>query len=224
MGAVASLMNYIMLKRLAPLARKWMHKELTVPDSIPWPISMATRSKCWVYVNFNTASGTPRQNFMRWRNGSMWLEWTIFQNWGSTFNKHPSHPQVKLLLLQAIPYTFNEKAKTRFNAKYLDLITPVGRVKHQMIRSRFMANYKTAQQKGRRISITIQPKVEAEINWLIREGHIEKLQTCTDNCFISPIVATVKKDGTCKLAVDTRAINKTKYKKISNGRHWWIVG
>ena len=49
------------------------------------------------------------------------------------------------------------------------------------------------QEKGRRIPIHIQEKVQVEIDKLLREGHIERLDECTSDCFIAPIVITVKK-------------------------------
>ena len=43
---------------------------------------------------------------------------------------------------------------------------------------------------------------------LLKEGHIERLDKCTSDCFIAPIVITVKKDGSIKLALDTKSINR----------------
>ena len=49
----------------------------------------------------------------------------------------------------------------------------------------------------------------------IRRKTYKKLSSCPDKCFISPIVDTVKKDQTIKLALDSkiqnRAIHKNKY-------------
>ena len=52
--------------------------------------------------------------------------------------------------------------------------------------------------KGRRIPIYVQDKVEKEIGKLLTEGHITKLDRCTSDCFIAPIVITVKKDDSIK--------------------------
>ena len=61
--------------------------------------------------------------------------------------------------------------------------------------------------KGRRVPISLQDKVDKEIQRLINEGHIVKLQECSDKCFVSPIVITVKKDGSIKLALESRELN-----------------
>ena len=58
----------------------------------------------------------------------------------------------------------------------------------------------------------MQDKVNKEINKLLRQGHIEKLEKCSDKYFVSPIVITVKKDGSVKLALESRELNKQVHK------------
>ena len=60
--------------------------------------------------------------------------------------------------------------------------------------------------------ISLQEKVDKETHRLINEGHIIKLQECSDKYFVSPIVITVKKDGSIKLALETRELNKQVHK------------
>ena len=60
--------------------------------------------------------------------------------------------------------------------------------------------------------ITLQDKVDKEINKLLRQGHIEKLNECSDKYFVSPIVITVKKDGSVKLALESRELDKQVHK------------
>ena len=47
---------------------------------------------------------------------------------------------------------------------------------------------------------------------LLAEGHITKLDKCTSDCFIAPIVITVKKDDSSKLALDAKLINRQLYR------------
>ena len=47
---------------------------------------------------------------------------------------------------------------------------------------------------------------------LLLEGHIQRLDKCTSDCFIAPIVITVKKDESMKLALDAKSINRQLYK------------
>ena len=55
-------------------------------------------------------------------------------------------------------------------------------------------------------------KVSDELKKLSQQGHIEKLQECSDKNFISPIVITVKKDKSVKLALDSKILNKSIHK------------
>ena len=44
------------------------------------------------------------------------------------------------------------------------------------------------------------------------EGHIIKLEKSQEDCFISPIVITRKKDGSIKLALDSKLLNDQIFK------------
>ena len=81
-----------------------------------------------------------------------------------------------------------------------------------MVHTKFLNDFKALQQKRRRIPIHIQEKIEQEIKSLIDQGHFVKLDSCSDKQFISPIVITVKKDHTIKLAMDSKQINKAIHK------------
>ena len=50
--------------------------------------------------------------------------------------------------------------------------------------------------------------MERELNKLIDQKHIIKLDKCSDRQFISPIVITVKKHQTAKFALDSKKIYK----------------
>ena len=58
----------------------------------------------------------------------------------------------------------------------------------------------------------MQGKVEKEIEKLLLEGHIQRLDKCTSDCFIAPIVITVKKDDSIKLDLDAKPISRQLYK------------
>ena len=65
------------------------------------------------------------------------------------------------------------------------------------------------QQKGRRIPIQLQNQVDHQIEMLLKEGHIEKVDKIQDDMFIQPTVITVKKDKFVKIALDARALNQS---------------
>ncbi len=73
-------------------------------------------------------------------------------------------------------------------------------------------------------ALSLQQRVAAEIERLIAQGHIERLQHCTDDQIISPVVITIKRDGSPKLALDSKELNKMVYKnKCHRLRILWIV-
>ena len=58
----------------------------------------------------------------------------------------------------------------------------------------------------------MQKKLRKKIEKLLLDGHIQKLDKCTSDCFIAPFVITVKKDDSIKLALDAKPINRQLYK------------
>ena len=75
------------------------------------------------------------------------------------------------------------------------------------------------QQKGRKMPLTLQSKVDSESDKLLAQRHIEKLEECSVKYFVSPIVITVKKDGSVKLALELRETNKQAQKIKPNTEH-----
>ena len=64
-------------------------------------------------------------------------------------------------------------------------------------------------QKGRRIPLQLQDQVHKEMKQLLEQGHIEKVDTMKDDVSIQPVVITVKKDRSVKIALDARALNNS---------------
>ena len=88
----------------------------------------------------------------------------------------------------------DEKTTNWVKSTYPRLCTRIGRAWNHMVHTTFLQEFKALQQKGRRIPIQNQEKVEQEIRSLIDKGHIIKLEKCNDQQFISPRVIAVKKD------------------------------
>ena len=103
--------------------------------------------------------------------------------------------------------------------KYNNLTTRIGLSIHHKVKSQFKSNYTSVHQRGRRVPLHLETKVEEELKNLQNNGHITKLEKCSDYFFTSPIVITVKKDKSIKLAMDSKPINKAihknKYQKHS---------
>ena len=100
--------------------------------------------------------------------------------------------------------------------KYPPLCT---RLKNHIAKSLFRQNYTPSQHKGRRVPLHLLDKVELELKKLIDDGQIIKSEKCPDDLFISPVVITVKKDKSVKIALDSKkqndAIHKNKYQMQS---------
>ena len=60
-------------------------------------------------------------------------------------------------------------------ATYPGLCSRIGQSKNRIVHTKFLSDFKALQQKGRRIPIHIQEKIEQEIRLLIDQVHIVKL-------------------------------------------------
>ena len=98
-----------------------------------------------------------------------------------------------------------------FSKLFPKFFTRVGKIRNYQVQAEFFKNLVSVQQKGRRGPVTLQEKVDKEIDKLLTQGHIEKLKECSDRYFVSPIVITVKKDGSVKSALESRELNKQVY-------------
>ena len=104
------------------------------------------------------------------------------------------------------------KIKETIAAQFPHLVSGIGWSKTHVAKSKFHRKLTAKHQKGQRVPINLQPRVTAELEGLQNEGHIEKLSSCSDENFISPIVITVKKDQSIKLALDSKVLNKAIHK------------
>ena len=102
--------------------------------------------------------------------------------------------------------------KEQIAKTFPDLFSLIGRSKNHVAKSKFHKDFQPRHQKSRRIPINLQEKVIIELNKLLDERHIIKLSSCPDKYFISPIVVTVMKDQTIKLALYSKVLNKAIHK------------
>ena len=103
---------------------------------------------------------------------------------------------------------FKEHIATNFP----NLISRNGRPKNHVAKSNFHEDLQPRHQKGRRIPLNLQDKVNSELKKLLVGKHIIKPSCCPDKYFISPIVVTVRKDQSIKLALDSKILNKVIHK------------
>ena len=109
--------------------------------------------------------------------------------------------------------------KTKIMEEFPHLCTRIGKSKSHIAKSDIKTNISPTQHKGRRVPLHLTEKVDKEIKHLLDTNQIVKLDKCSDDVFISPIVITVKHDKSIKLALDSQllndAINKNKYQMQS---------
>ena len=74
------------------------------------------------------------------------------------------------------------------------------------------------QQKARPIPYHLQKDVKTELDRIMKSGHLERLETIEEDCFVSPVVITVKKDKTVKIALDAHKLNDSCLKIVKIDR------
>ena len=137
-------------------------------------------------------------------------------------------PALGLMLVQALPakrvlsiHSHGGTVETdddlddwqkHFSKQFHHLFCRIGRIRKYKLQAEFFKNLIPIQQKGRRVPITLQEKADKDIEKLLEQGHIQKLEECSDKYFISPIVIRVKKDGSIELTMESSELNKQVHK------------
>ena len=93
--------------------------------------------------------------------------------------------------------------------EFTNLFKRRGRVNNYKFKIDMKYGTRATQQKGRRIPLPLQDQVDKEFETLLEQGHIEKVDTIKDDVFTQPVVITVKKDRSVKIASDSRALNNS---------------
>ena len=135
----------------------------------------------------------------------------LFQVLGITLHQQdPTNLEGKTIYNISAPSTC--PLKQEIAIKYKNLTSRIGRSVNHKVKSKFKSYYTPIHQKGRRIPLHLEKEVEEELKKLQTNGHITKLDKCSEEFFISPIVITVKRDKSIKLAMDAKTINKAIHK------------
>ena len=66
----------------------------------------------------------------------------------------------------------------------------------------------------------MQKNEKIELDQLKKSGHLERPETIEEDCFVSPVVNTVKKDKMVKIALDARKLNENCVKKRPHMQTW----
>ena len=104
--------------------------------------------------------------------------------------------------LKQLPITINKIAldndtdqseTTMIHTKFNKLFKTNHFIKNTEVKTQIKPGCYPIQQKARPIPYHLQDDVKNELDRLIKFGHLEKLETIEEDCFVSPVVVTVKK-------------------------------
>ena len=101
----------------------------------------------------------------------------------------------------------NQSEKKRVIEKFPDLFKNNTTVKDTEINIQLKPGHYPVKPKARPIPLHLQEDDGKELERLIKTGHLQKLKHVDEDCFVSPVVITVKNDKSVKIALDSRKLN-----------------
>ena len=107
----------------------------------------------------------------------------------------------------------NQSEKEKVINKCPDLFENNRTVKDTEINIQLKPVHYPVKQKARPIPLHLQEDVRRELEKLIKAGHLEKVNNADEDCFVSPVVITVKNDKSVKIALDSRKLNDSCIKR-----------
>ena len=100
-------------------------------------------------------------------------------------------------------------------SKFKELFNRVGKISNDHKVTHFHSPFKLVKVKGRRVPLHLLAGENEELKRMETEGRMIKLEKCVEDCLMSSIVITRKKDGSINLALDSKFLNdhifKNKY-------------
>ena len=92
----------------------------------------------------------------------------------------------------------NQSEKERLINKFPDLFENNETITDTEIKIQLKPGNFPVKQKARPVPLHLQEDVGRELEKLIKSGHLEKIKDVDEDCFVSPVVITVKSDKTVK--------------------------
>ena len=103
----------------------------------------------------------------------------------------------------------NNQSETAIHTKFQKLFETNHTIKNTEVKIQIKPESYPIQQKARPKPYHLQDDIKNELDRLIRSQHLERLETIEKDCFVSPVVITVKKDKPVKIALDARKLNES---------------
>ena len=118
------------------------------------------------------------------------------------------------LTIGRIQLTKNNRSEMeRIINKFPDLFENEETIKDTEIKIQLKPVHFPVKQKARPVLLHLQEDVGRELGKLIKTGHLEKIKDVDEDCFVSPVVFTVKSDKSVKIPIDSRKLNDSCIKK-----------
>ena len=102
----------------------------------------------------------------------------------------------------------NQSEREKIFNKFPDLFENNKTKKDTEVKIQLKPGHYPVKQKARQVPLHLQKDVERELERLIKSGHLEKVNNVDEDCFVSPVVITVKSDKSVKIALDSRKLNE----------------
>ena len=100
----------------------------------------------------------------------------------------------------------NQSEKEKVIKKFPDLFGNNRTIKDTEMNIQLKTEHHPVKQKARPIPLNLQD-VGRELEKLIKARHLEEINNVDEDCFVSPVVITVKNDKSVKIALDSRKLN-----------------
>ena len=152
--------------------------------------------------------------------GNRGIQRGINQTTDANHQKKQYHTTTGSKLVKQLPITINKislnnetNQSESVYKKYHKLFNANHTIKDAEVKIQIKPGCYPIQQKARPIPYYLQEDVKNELDRLIKSGHLERLETIEEDCFVSPVVITVKKDKSVEIALDARKLNDSCIKK-----------
>ena len=100
----------------------------------------------------------------------------------------------------------NQSEREKVFNNFPDLFEKNETIKDTEINIQLKPGHYPVKQKARPIPLHLQEDVGRELEKVIKSGHLEKINDVDEDCFVSPVVITVKSDKSVKIALDSRKL------------------
>ena len=101
----------------------------------------------------------------------------------------------------------NQSEREKVFDKFADLFENNETKKDTEINIQLKPGLYPVKQKARPVTLDLQEDVGRQLEELIKTGQLEQIIDVDEDCFVSPVLITVKSDKSVKIALDSRELN-----------------